>query len=74
MQMRCYRCGWSFALPKDEITFALRALQESGGNHYDAHCPRCKHANPISMEQLRRAAPRSPAPEKPPTPEDESPE
>lgn len=74
MQMRCYRCGWSFALRKDEIAFAMHALEESGGNHYDARCPRCKHANPISREQIRRAAPRSPAPAEPASPEGESPE
>ncbi len=73
MQMRCYRCGWSFALRKDEIAFALRALEESGGNHYDAHCPRCKHANPVSIEQLRRAAPRPPTPPAPAPPEGEEP-
>ena len=58
MQLRCYRCGWSFAINKDEIAYALKALEESGGSHYDAHCPRCKHANKISVEQLRRVAPR----------------
>lgn len=58
MQTRCYRCGCSFALRREEMQFALQSLEQSGGNHYDAHCPRCKHANRISIEQLRRAAPR----------------
>ncbi|OGO08198.1 MAG: hypothetical protein A2Z66_01700 [Chloroflexi bacterium RBG_13_66_10] len=60
MQLRCYRCGWSFAISQDELAFALQALEESQGNHYDARCPRCRHANPLSLEQLRRAAPRLP--------------
>jgi phage FluMu protein Com len=58
MQLRCYRCGWSFAIKKDEIVFALEALEESGGNHYDVRCPRCRHMNRVSIEQLRKAAPR----------------
>ena len=57
MQLRCYRCGWSFAIGKDEIIFALQALEESKGNHYDVRCSRCRHINRIAIEQLRRAAP-----------------
>jgi len=59
MQTRCYRCGWSFTIKKDEITFALEALEESDGAHYDVRCPSCRHTNRISIEQLRKAAPRS---------------
>ena len=59
MQVRCYRCGWSFAIKKDEAAFALQAIEETGGTHYDSSCPRCRHSNRISLEQLRKAAPRS---------------
>jgi hypothetical protein len=72
MQMRCYRCGMSFAVKKDEIVFALEALEEAGGNHYDAHCPRCRTANSVSIEQLRKAAPKpadTETPADPPEPE-----
>jgi len=62
MQLRCFRCNWSFAIGKDEIEFALQSLRESGGNHYDVRCPRCRHANHLSLEQLERAAPRTPPP------------
>lgn len=58
MQMRCYRCGWSFALKKEEIVFAIEALEESGGTHYDVRCQRCRHTNKISLEQLKKFAPR----------------
>lgn len=58
MQLRCYRCGWSFAINKDEIAFALGALEGTQGNHYDVRCPRCRHSNRVALEQLRRAAPR----------------
>jgi drug/metabolite transporter (DMT)-like permease len=57
MQIRCFRCGWSFAIKKDEVAFAIEALKESGGNHHDARCPRCRHTNRVSLEQLRAAAP-----------------
>ncbi|MFQ5921308.1 MAG: hypothetical protein ACE5M4_00550 [Anaerolineales bacterium] len=59
MQIRCYRCGWSFAIKQEEAAFALEALEETGGTHYDSSCPRCRHSNRISLEQLRKAAPRS---------------
>ncbi len=64
MQIRCYRCGWSFAIKKEEAAFALEALEETGGTHYDSSCPRCRHSNRISLEQLRkplRVLPMSPA-------------
>ena len=57
MQIRCYRCGWSFAIKKEEATFALEALEETGGTHYDSNCPRCRHSNRISLEQLKKASP-----------------
>lgn len=60
MQIRCYRCNNSFALKKEEIVFALEALEENQDNHYDVRCPRCRHINRVSLEQLRKAAPRTP--------------
>jgi phage FluMu protein Com len=57
MQIRCYRCGWSFAVKKEEAAFALQALEETGGTHYDSNCPRCRHSNRISLEQLKKASP-----------------
>lgn len=59
MQLRCYRCNWSFSLKREEIAFALEALEESDGNHYDVRCPRCRHTNRVSLEQLKQASPRS---------------
>jgi hypothetical protein len=56
MQTRCYRCGWSYAIGKDEVKQALTMLNERGKSHYDSPCPRCRHANRISREQLERAA------------------
>jgi phage FluMu protein Com len=61
MQIRCYRCNWNFAIKRDEIAFVLEALEESGGNHYDIPCPRCRLTNKISIEQMRREVPRPPS-------------
>lgn len=57
MQIRCYRCGWSFAISREEASFALQALEETHGDHYDARCPRCRNTNKVPMEQLRRIVP-----------------
>ena len=57
MQIRCYRCGWSFAIKKEEAAFALQALEETGGTHYDSNCPNCRHSNRISVEQLKKSNP-----------------
>jgi phage FluMu protein Com len=58
MQIRCYRCNWSFAISNEEIAFVLEALEESGDSHYDARCPRCRRTTKMPIEQLRRAMPR----------------
>lgn len=59
MQLRCYRCGWSFSIKKEEISFALQALQEGEGTHYDVRCPRCRHMNRVSLQQLQKFAPKA---------------
>ena len=61
MQIRCFRCNWSFAVKREELAFALEALEESGGTHYDARCPRCRRNTAISLEQLQRAVPKDAA-------------
>jgi phage FluMu protein Com len=58
MQVRCYRCNASYSIGRDELQFALEALEESNGKHYDSRCPRCRQTNKISIEQLRHAVPR----------------
>ena len=62
MQIRCYRCGWSFALKKEEVEFAIEALEASEGQHYDAPCPRCRHKNRVSLEQLKKVSPSTSTP------------
>lgn len=62
MQLRCYRCGWSFSLSREQVDFALEALRAKGDKHYDVRCTRCRTVNKVSLQQLERAAPRPPAP------------
>ncbi|MBN2554426.1 MAG: hypothetical protein JXA97_00680 [Anaerolineales bacterium] len=59
MQIRCFRCNWSFSVKKEELAFALETLEESGDAHYDVPCPKCRRMNKISIEQLRRAVPKT---------------
>lgn len=54
MQIRCYRCGMSYAMSKDEIGFAVAALRAEGAIHYDSPCPRCRTKNRVSIEQLEK--------------------
>jgi len=61
MQLRCYRCGWSFSLSQEQVDFALQTTRDKGGDHYDVRCTRCRTVNKVPMKQLERGAPRSPA-------------
>jgi hypothetical protein len=65
MNTRCYNCGWNFALARDLI----EATVATAGNdkHYVAYCPRCRRANKIPMERLKRTLPPgwSPQPSQP---------
>ena len=66
MNVRCFRCGWSFSLGRDFIAAALTDAGAAGVRHYDHPCPRCRQVLKISVDQLRRAMPPGWAP---PTPE-----
>jgi hypothetical protein len=65
MQIRCQRCGSTVNLRKEEITYALEELKQSGRVHYDVRCSRCRQSNRVSLEQLQRVAPRPAAGEEP---------
>ncbi|HMK09061.1 MAG TPA: hypothetical protein VK449_08550 [Anaerolineales bacterium] len=58
MQLRCYRCSWSFSLSREQVDFALATAREKGGDHYDIHCPRCRTVNKVPLKQLEQASPR----------------
>lgn len=73
MQLRCYRCGWSFSLSREQVEFALENVKTKGDRHYDVRCARCRTVNKIPVKQLERSAPRATsAPsesEEPPSPD-----
>lgn len=76
MNTRCYRCGNSFALSREVVEVAVAAAPND--KFYVAYCPRCRQANKIPMQQLKRTLPagwtaapaaEAPAPEPQATPE-----
>lgn len=64
MNVRCYRCGNSFSLSREAVESAVVAAGTD--KYYVAYCPRCRQANKIPMQQLKRSLPAGwtpPAPE-----------
>jgi hypothetical protein len=57
MNLRCFYCQTPFTLSTDEKIAALRKMHAEDLHHYDAHCPRCGRANPVSRERLEMFTP-----------------
>ena len=57
MNTRCYRCGWSFSLSREEIEAAVAAAMASGEKIHAERCPHCRQVIKLPVEQLRRALP-----------------
>ena len=55
MNVRCYRCGWSNSLSREAIEAA--AVSSAGQKAHVIHCPRCRQAIRIPMDQIMRALP-----------------
>ena len=55
MNTRCYRCGWSFSLSREALEEA--AVSDAGQKAHVIHCPRCRQAISIPMDQIVRALP-----------------
>src|SRR5438270_11138234 len=55
MNTRCYRCGWSFSLSREALEEA--AVGSAGQKAHVIHCPRCRQAISIPMDQIMRALP-----------------
>jgi hypothetical protein len=55
MNTRCYRCGWSFSLSREAMEEA--AVSSAGQKAHVIHCPRCRQAISIPMDQIIRALP-----------------
>jgi len=57
MNMRCYRCGWSFSLSREAVGAALANASAPGAKHHVEHCPRCRQVLKIPLDQLKRSLP-----------------
>ena len=55
MNVRCYRCGWSFSLGREAVMAAVAA--SAGQKLHVEHCPRCRQAIKLPMIQLKRELP-----------------
>jgi hypothetical protein len=55
MNIRCYRCGNSFSLSRDAVEVAVATSGDQKA--YVVHCPRCRTANKVPMQQLKRSLP-----------------
>ena len=57
MNLNCSYCHMPFTLGMAEKVAALQKMQAENLHHYDAHCPRCGHANAVSRERLEMFTP-----------------
>ena len=57
MNIRCSFCQMPFVIGRNEMLAAIQMMGAENLHHYDAHCPRCRRANPISRERIEWAFP-----------------
>src|SRR3990170_4421807 len=58
MNLRCFYCQTPFTLGQTEKLSALQKMQNENLQHYDAYCPNCRRANPVSPGRLEIFTPR----------------
>jgi hypothetical protein len=56
---RCQYCSWAFQMSSDAVASALAAADATQARHHVEHCPRCRKALKIPVDQLRHHAPLS---------------
>ena len=54
---RCQYCQWAFQMSSEAVASALAAANETNARHHVEHCPRCRKALKIPVDQLRRHVP-----------------
>ena len=64
---RCQYCSWAFQMSSDTVAAALATADATQARHHVEHCPRCRKALKIPVDQLRHHAPLS-APDASPAP------
>lgn len=52
MNIKCSFCQMPFTLSRVEMLDALQEMEAGKLNHHDAHCPRCRRANPIQRQRM----------------------
>jgi hypothetical protein len=52
MNLRCFYCQTPFTLGQAEKLSALQKMQSENLQHYDAYCPNCRRANPVSESKI----------------------
>ena len=57
MNLTCQYCQTPFTLGMAEKVAALQKMHAENMHHYDAHCPRCGRANPVSRQRLEMFTP-----------------
>ena len=55
MNVRCFRCGWSNSLSRETLEAA--AVSSAGQKTHVIHCPRCRQAIHVPMDQIMRDLP-----------------
>jgi hypothetical protein len=56
---RCQYCSWAFQMSSDAVASALATADATQARHHVEHCPRCRKALKIPVDQLRHHAPLS---------------
>ena len=55
--VKCFRCGKSFALDMDAVAAWLAEHQEEHPRHYPAQCHFCRRVIKVPIKQLARQLP-----------------
>ena len=58
MNLRCSFCQTPYTLSRVAMLDALQEVDAGNLSHYDAHCPKCRRANPIPRQKLEMAMPK----------------
>jgi len=54
---RCQYCSWAFQMSPEAVAAALAVADATQARHHVEHCPRCRKALKIPVDQLRHHAP-----------------
>lgn len=57
MNIRCSFCQTPYTLSRVEMLDALQEMDSKKLNHYDAHCPRCRRATPVTRQRMEMFLP-----------------